>query len=499
MARKKDTSSKDTPPEDQITETVEDAVELSTSDTPETEDDVSEALADESTEVEAQESDAEGTEESPAEKDAEGPSDDTVEPETSEEPETAEEPAEEDDHHDEVEHHEELESEGGSSIAARLLTWLVLILAGGGLALWGAPRVAPHLPNGLGPVKAWLMPGATAAQEDIAALRTDVEAQLAALSEQATGSEALDSLRTDLTGQIESATGALAGEVDEKIAGLSTSLSETVGSDFAERLSSLETQITGLEAEIGTLTSALTGIEGGEGVSTEALAQVAGFAAVVDGLKAEIGALAEREGALNTRIDQVAALAETRIEEAETAASEADLAAQEAQKAALVSAALAEVDAQARAGGSFADALAALSELTGTEAPAALSAIAGSGMPSALTLRNSFGDAAGDAIKAGIRETASEEGGMGARLGAFLSSQVATRSLEPQEGDDANAVLSRAQAAVNADDFSGALSELSTLAGAAADAMAPWVASTQSRLDALSALDGLSATLSPSN
>ncbi|MEO1551742.1 MAG: mitofilin family membrane protein, partial [Pseudomonadota bacterium] len=159
----------------------------------------------------------------------------------------------------------------------------------------------------------------------------------------------------------------------------------------------------------------------------------------------------------------------------------------------------AKVDALAREGAPFADALAELAEASGTPAPDALSAVADSGIPSAVSLRTSFGDLASEAVKASVRETASEDGGVGARLGAFLSSQVATRALEPQEGDSANAVLSRAQAAVDAEDFAAALAEVSTLSGAAAQTIAPWVDMAQSRLSALDALDGLSATLSPSN
>ncbi|MEO1551381.1 MAG: hypothetical protein AAFR93_13290, partial [Pseudomonadota bacterium] len=158
-------------------------------------------------------------------------------------------------------HQDELEAEGGSSLASRVLTWLVLLLAGGGIALWGAPKVAPELPSGLGPVKTWLMPGESAARQDIAALRAEMEAQLAALAEQQTPDTALEELRTDLSGEIETATSGLATQVDDKIANLSTSLSETIGTDFGERLSTLETEVAGVEAELEALMTSLTGLE----------------------------------------------------------------------------------------------------------------------------------------------------------------------------------------------------------------------------------------------
>ena len=65
------------------------------------------------------------------------------------------------------------------------------------------------------------------------------------------------------------------------------------------------------------------------------------------------------------------------------------------------------------------------------------------------------------------------------------------RSLTPQEGDSADAILSRAEAALTAADLSTAMAELSSLPEAAAGAIAPWLGDAAKRADALTALDAL--------
>ena len=49
------------------------------------------------------------------------------------------------------EHHEE---EAGRSFAARALTFLLILIAGAAIGIWGAPKLAPLLPAGLAPVAA---------------------------------------------------------------------------------------------------------------------------------------------------------------------------------------------------------------------------------------------------------------------------------------------------------------------------------------------------------
>ena len=81
------------------------------------------------------------------------------------------------------------------------------------------------------------------------------------------------------------------------------------------------------------------------------------------------------------------------------------------------------------------------------------------------------------------------------RLLAFLKTQFGVRSLEPQPGNSAEAVLSRAEAAVTRGDLNAALSELSTLPQLGQDHLQDWIAAAQSRVALQAALAELSNAL----
>lgn len=106
-------------------------------------------------------------------------------------------------------------------------------------------------------------------------------------------------------------------------------------------------------------------------------------------------------------------------------------------------------------------------------------------------LRTSFADAAHDAIRADIK-AAGGEGALG-RLGAFLESQVASRSLTRQDGSSTDAVLSRIEDELNKNNIEGALSEAEALEGDAAAALEPWLQQARGLAEADDALDAVSA------
>ena len=72
---------------------------------------------------------------------------------------------------------------------------------------------------------------------------------------------------------------------------------------------------------------------------------------------------------------------------------------------------------------------------------------------------------------------------------------MGVRSLAPREGDDPDAILSRAQAAVTAGEIEGALAEIVMLPPDGQSAMTDWVTAARARLDALAAASGLAETL----
>ena len=183
----------------------------------------------------------------------------------------------------------------------------------------------------------------------------------------------------------------------------------------------------------------------------------------------------------------------TEIEAAQAAASQAELDAQKAAKAAEIRASLAEIDIALDAGVGFAEPLNRLATIAGITAPEALASVAENGAPSLAALQSSYDDAARAALVASTK--AAVQDGSVDRMTAFLRTQLGARSLEPREGDDPDAILSRAEAALGKGDLDTTLAEIAKLPQVGQAEMADWVAQAQSRRAAKAALNDLSAQL----
>lgn len=110
------------------------------------------------------------------------------------------------------------------------------------------------------------------------------------------------------------------------------------------------------------------------------------------------------------------------------------------------------------------------------------------------TLQSEFPDAVRAALRASLREESAS--GQGNVFTNFLRAQTGARSVEPREGDDPDAILSRANAEVEAGRIGNALTEMDALPDVAKDAplMAEWIAKAAAYRDAQAALSDLSAT-----
>lgn len=74
----------------------------------------------------------------------------------------------------------------------------------------------------------------------------------------------------------------------------------------------------------------------------------------------------------------------------------------------------------------------------------------------------------------------------GGRLAGFFKDQLGARSLTPQDGDSTDAVLSRAEAAIKAEDLTGALAEITALKDTPKEVFADWAARAEARQAAIS-------------
>ena len=203
----------------------------------------------------------------------------------------------------------------------------------------------------------------------------------------------------------------------------------------------------------------------------------------------------ERELAqLRSEMAQVAQSARAQIEQTKTKAEELQEATKARARTGTITAALNAIRAAAENGAGYEAALSDLVAATEIDLPEALAAHAKDGVAQLGSLQDRFSPAARAALKA-IRLAEGPQTGEN-RLLAFLKAQFGVRSLEPQPGNSAEAVISRAQASVTMGDLNAALSELSALPQIGQDHLQDWIAAAQDRQAVQAALAELSSALS---
>ena len=164
----------------------------------------------------------------------------------------------------------------------------------------------------------------------------------------------------------------------------------------------------------------------------------------------------------------------------------------QAAKAATLQSAVARIVSALSTGQPFEAAIADL-ESAGTEdVPPALVDTAASGVVTIANLQDRFTDNARAALAAArAAAPASESGG----IGGFFKQQLGARSVAPREGNDPDAVLSRAEAAIKDGRFDDALTELKSLPDAAREPLSEWLKDAQARQDAQNAVQSLTQRL----
>ena len=100
-------------------------------------------------------------------------------------------------------------------------------------------------------------------------------------------------------------------------------------------------------------------------------------------------------------------------------------------------------------------------------------------------LKTNFPTVAHASLKASLKQ--SDESGLGGKLLGFLKSQVTVRSLDAQEGNSINAILSRMQVALNNDDLSEVIRQSSDLNGAAKSEIKDWLSLAVKRQETIEA------------
>lgn len=191
------------------------------------------------------------------------------------------------------------------------------------------------------------------------------------------------------------------------------------------------------------------------------------------------GAIAGQRAAIETQKTEMLAIAEQVLAAERSAEEKAQLAAARNAVGAMV---------WALQNGQPYDAALAELQANGVDVPAALAEFAEDGVPSSTALLSEFPPLARKALRVARDAVSAEESG---GISGFLTARLGARSVAPRDGDDVDAVLSRAEAAAKAGDLNTALVELQALPEEAGSVLADWVARATIRNQALSAAAAL--------
>lgn len=243
----------------------------------------------------------------------------------------------------------------------------------------------------------------------------------------------------------------------------------------APDLSPLDTRLAALEQRL----AAIEAMPMGDGASPAAMA-------ALKALQAEV--LALKTATTPAAVQALTAQAEEQLQAAEASAAQIKADAQALAQAAETRAALGRMQAALDSGAPYAAVLPGLPEV-----PAVLTNAADTGLPTLAALQDAFPIAARSALEAALRANMGES--WGERVTSFLRTQTGARSLEPREGTDPDAILSRAEAALAKGDLPTTLSEIAALPTEAQTALADWRATAEQRLAAAQAVADLAASI----
>jgi hypothetical protein len=273
----------------------------------------------------------------------------------------------------------------------------------------------------------------------------------------------------------------------EEIAALRAELAALPAPDprMEERLAALEAAPapTGMDDRLTALEASLADLQSrpaaGGAPAPELMAEL-------DALKAQVAALSAG-GSVPADVIAAAEAAEARLREAQASATALAAEAEAAAVAARRNAAIGRIAAALDSGAPYASALAEL----GGEVPPVLADNAAVGLPTVAELADSFPDAARAALEDALRANMGES--WTDRVANFLRSQTGLRSLTPREGNDPDAVLSRAEAALAQGRVADAITELDAMPEAGKPALSDWLAQARLRAEAEAAVATLAA------
>ncbi len=244
-----------------------------------------------------------------------------------------------------------------------------------------------------------------------------------------------------------------------------------------------------LKAEVDTLRGQIPDAPADNSETLDALnASVEDLVARIDGLEqrpqapsdttsnADVAALTQQMEAQQEQIDKL-------LEDAQLMQDTATAAAGNTLARAAATRVLSAIDS----GAPFATALADVDANSDIEIPAALQQVADDGVTPLSDLQQSLPDAARAALAAARTNATDADGG----FGGFLKRQLGARSVQPREGNDPDAILSRVEDATRQGRLADALAEADALPEPAKAELQSWMDAARARLEAMNAAETL--------
>ncbi len=243
---------------------------------------------------------------------------------------------------------------------------------------------------------------------------------------------------------------------------------ETAAADNATAIASLSDRIAAVETGLTDLGTRLED-------SQKAMLENGVSDTAIQAYEDELARLQDAMRQQREEVETMVANAQTMQADAETRTAETE-----------ARAALTQILSALDSGDGYAEPLELL-QSTGQQVPEPLVANV-EGVPTLSELRHSFPPAARNAL-------AVTRGAGNSSVGDFFRTQLGIRSLAPKEGDDPDAVLSRAEAALARGDIAAAQQEIATLPEPAQAELADWTAAAETRRTTVAAATGLMAEL----
>lgn len=271
-------------------------------------------------------------------------------------------------------------------------------------------------------------------------------------------------------------------------------------SALTSQIEALRTSLTAAEASVAAQAQAMAGLADRVATAEQqpladgnpSPAALTAFAAELKSLRDLIEAQQGQGGTAST--DLMVLLKQTKAELAAASDKASQLQSQFEQTAtrATSRAAMLQINSALETGGPFAGSLEDLAAM-GIAVPESLLTVA-EGVPSLATLQTGFIEPSRAALSAALKATVGDDAM--SRISAFVRNQVGARSLTAREGTDPDAILSRADAALQQGDLGTVLAEIETLPEAGRAVLADWVALAQTRITAMTEVANLATALS---